>query len=256
MKAKQIISLLKEYSIRVFRFLRKHYLAFFLAVFAIFSYLNDSYDFYNNYLKQKKAEDGLAMLNTGVSIQHVKSVFGAPIREEHRRNDGASQYLYSFKKFFLQVVYDNDNTVVFYAVTSKSRDFKPKVPYLTIRNEDGFVSPTLGLTFKEYSDSANFIWSSLTSKFFDYYESMYLGNPGNYRNLYLGYNPSGVFYGEIEVLGERDSPSEEELEQFRTKAFPNTFGVGQYLGDVDGIETTFGIGIDYYTSRDLPGHKF
>ncbi|WP_233356818.1 ETEC_3214 domain-containing protein, partial [Vibrio cholerae] len=89
------------------------------------------------------------------------------IREEHQLDKGVHQYLYSFKNFYLQVVYDNNNTVVFFSVTSKNEEFKPKIPYLTRFVDDKFVSSTLGHTFEEYSDSSNFIWSSLTSKFFD-----------------------------------------------------------------------------------------
>ncbi|EKF9803490.1 hypothetical protein O1C99_003613 [Vibrio cholerae] len=231
-------------------------MALFLALVAFIGYLNDGADFYNNYVKQKRAEDGLEMINTGVSIQHVKSIFGPPIREEHQLDKGVHQYLYSFKNFYLQVVYDNNNTVVFFSVTSKNEEFKPKIPYLTRFVDDKFVSSTLGHTFEEYSDSSNFIWSSLTSKFFDYYEYIYLGNPGNYRNLYFGFNPAGIEYSETVILSERENPSQVALDKFRKSASPNTYGVGEYLGDHNGPETMFGIGIDYYNARDLPEHQY
>lgn len=236
--------------------LKQHYVAVFLALIAFIGYLNDGADFYNNYIKQKRAEDGLEMINTGVSIQHVKSIFGAPIREEHLLDKGAHQYFYSFKNFYLQVVYNNNNTVVFFSVTSKSEDFKPKIPYLTRFVDDDFIVTTLGGKFEEYSESSNFISSSLTSKFFDYYEHIYLGNPGNYRNLYLGFNPAGIDYSETIILSGQENPSKDALDKFRRNASPNTFGVGEYLGEHNGIETIFGIGIDYYISRDLPEHQY
>ncbi|PSU19933.1 ETEC_3214 domain-containing protein [Photobacterium phosphoreum] len=223
-------------------------IAFVLGVLAIIGYMNDVNDFYNNYIKQKRAEDGLMLLNTGVSIQHVTSVFGAPIIENQRK--GATEYIYSFKNFYLQVNFDKKNEVFFFAVTSKNKEFKPTIPY---------ISRSLGQTFFDISEHYDTNFATMGSKFYAYDESIYLGNPGNYRNIYLAYNPAGVDYDRNDEYIDREhmpNPSKEISQTYRKGAKPNTFGVGEMHGSPDGREKSFGIGIEYFSSRDLPEHRY
>ncbi|KEP02180.1 hypothetical protein EH65_24390 [Escherichia coli] len=70
------------------------------------------------------------MIYTGASIKYIESIFGPPVKEEHSEDGRVHEYIYSFKKFYLQVVYDNNNTVILYSVTSKDENFHPEVPYL------------------------------------------------------------------------------------------------------------------------------
>ncbi|WP_318505447.1 ETEC_3214 domain-containing protein [Photobacterium leiognathi] len=223
-------------------------IAVLLGVLAIVGYMNDISDFYNNYIKQKRAEDGLLLLNTGVSIQHVTNVFGAPIVENQRKD--ATEYVYSFKNFYLQVNFDKKNEVFFFAVTSKNAVFKPKIPY---------INKSLGQTFYQISNHYQTNFANESSKFYEYHESIYLGNFGNYRNIYLAYNPAGVEYPNSGGYIERKDmphPSREASDSYRQTAMPNTFAVGEMYGEPDGRETSFGIGIEYFTSRDLPEHTF
>lgn len=215
----------------------------------IIGYLNDLHGVYGNYIEQKRAEDGLELLNTGVSIQHVKSVFGSPIVEQHDKDLVLSEYVYSFKKFYLQIVFNKDNEVIFFAVTSKDKEFRPKLPY---------IDESLGNTFFDLSDKYSENEASYSSKFFEYNENIYLGNYGNYRNLYLAYNPAGIDYGKISILplDEMPNPSQKVSDSFRQISYPNTYGVGKILGGREDNETVFGVGIEYYTSRDLPEHRY
>ena len=215
----------------------------------VIGYLNDLHGVYGNYIEQKRAEDGLQLLNTGVSIQHVRSVFGSPIVERHNKDIGLSEYVYSFKKFYLQTVFNEKNEVIFFAVTSKDEEFHPKVPYL---------QGSLGRTFSELSDVYSENEADHSSKFFEYNENIYLGNYGNYRNVYLAYNPAGVDYGNISMLpfDEMPKPSREISASFRQSSYPNTYGVGKILGGREHNETSFGVGIEYFISRDLPEHQY
>lgn len=220
-----------------------------VVVMIAVGYMNDLHGLYGNYIKQNRAEDGLELLNSGVSIQHVKAVFGSPILERLNDDGSLSEYIYSFKRFYLQIVFDNRNEVIFFAVTSKDEDFHPKIPYL---------GGHLGETFAEISDSYNENEANISSKFFEYNESVYLANPGNYRNLYLAYNPAGVDYGNTAPLPfeEIPNPTRETSEAFRATSRPNTYGVGKILGGRDEKETEFGVGIEYFVSRDLPEHQY
>ena len=222
---------------------------YFIGIVILVGYLNDFHGFYGNYLEQKRAEDGLVLINTGVSIQHVVSVFGSPMVENYIEEKGLSEYVYSFKSFYLQIVFNEENTVKFFAVTSKSKSFKPKIPYL---------NGSLGGTFFDLSDSYSGNEANFSSKFFEYNEHVYLGNPGNHRNVYLAYNPAGIDYGRIQMLPyeEMPIPSLEVSSRFRKVSHPNTYGVGSILGGRDRGETEFGVGIEYFTSRDLPEHQY
>ncbi|GAB7266047.1 hypothetical protein DZS_17470 [Dickeya ananatis] len=108
-----------------------------------------------------------------------------------------------------------------------------------------------------YDQGYRFLYSGFSSKFYGYAEYYYLGNPGNYRNFYLSYNPAGVDYQPLQPLtdlvNDEDSPPDkDDLIKFRKNNAPNTFAVGEVLGGPDGPELSFGIGIDYYDARDIP----
>ncbi|NIG16788.1 ETEC_3214 domain-containing protein [Pantoea sp. Cy-640] len=222
-----------------------------LAVSAYFGALNGVFDLYQNIANnffQKKAEDNLHVIYTGASIKYIESIFGAPVKEEHSEDGKVNEYIYSFRKFYLQVVYDNKNTVILYSVTSKDKDFHPEIPYL---------GKTLGHTFKDFGSDVDYLQSGYSSKFYKYEEGHYLGNPGNYRNFYLSYNPAGTDYSELHALPDfynsnKFPPNEKDLEEFRDKNVPNTFGIGDIQGDPDGPELSFGLGIDYFDARDIP----
>jgi hypothetical protein len=121
-----------------------------LAISGYFVALNGVFDLYQNIADnffQKKAEDNLRVIYTGVSIKYIESIFGAPVKEEHSEDGKVNEYIYSFRKFYLQVVYDNKNTVILYSVTSKDKDFHPEIPYL---------GKTLGHKFKDFGNDINF----------------------------------------------------------------------------------------------------
>jgi len=212
-------------------------------------FFNNGFELAKNHLAQKHAEDSLDQINAGVSIKHVEAIFGAPIVEGKIPEKELTSYLYSFKKFYLQVLFDKENTVQFFAVTVKDPSFKPKLPYL--------VDLKLGSFKFSELDGGQMLYSNVSSKFYEYAEFHYLGNPGNYRNLYIAYNPAGTEYGaepSWPEISELESPS--ALGKFKNSAFPNTFGVGTILGDEEKWVPKAGVGIDFYTARDLPEHSY
>ncbi len=226
-----------------------------ILALAYVGHINDVLDLYKNHLEQTRAEDNLSLLNTGVSIQHIKEVFGSPIVENHDDEAKLNEYIYSFKNFYLQIIYNKANTVIFYSVTSKNADFRPIIPV---------VDERLGETFMKISDVSSENSGNLSAKFFSYHEKIYLGYPGNYRNYYLAYNPSGIDYNNsIESISSEDifkisesfkKPLKDDLlKRFRTIAIPNTYGVGGINNEEEkALAKHFEIGIDYYISNDIP----
>lgn len=230
----------------------KRHKAVLLTAISIFvggvAFFNNGFELVKNHLAQKHAEDNLDKINSGVSIKHVEAIFGAPVVEGKIPEKKLTSYLYSFKKFYLQVLFDKENTVQFFAVTVKDPNFKPKLPYLDLKLGD--------FKFSEL-DRGEMLYSNASSKFYEYAEFHYLGNPGNYRNLYVAYNPAGTKYGAepyCPEISELESPS--ALAKFKKSAFPNTFGVGTILGDEEKWIPKSGVGIDFYTARDLPEHSY
>ncbi|HIE0657710.1 TPA: ETEC_3214 domain-containing protein [Providencia rettgeri] len=226
-----------------------------VVLFSIFMWgldlLNGAFDLYNHVsdkFNQRKAEDNLNVIYTGTSIKHIESVFGAPMQEDHSDDGKVNEYIYSFKKFYLQIVYDYNNRVILYSVTSKDKNFHPMIPYL---------GKELGNKFEDYGDSIDYLQSGYSSKFYQYEEGHYIGNPGNYRNFYLSFNPAGVEYFDLDPLpdiynGEEYPPNEDDLKKFRANNAPNTFSIGEIQGSNDGPELYFGLGINYYEARDIP----
>lgn len=216
-----------------------------------FGLLNGMFDLYQNISDkffQKKAENNLNVIYTGASIKYIESIFGVPVKEDHSDDGLVSQYIYAFKKFYLQIVYDKHNTVILYSVTSRDKDFHPEVPYL---------QGVLGDKFESFGDEIQHLQSGYSSKFYEYEEGHYLGNPGNYRNFYLAYNPSGVDYFELQPLPDlynnnESPPDKKDLLNFRSNNAPNTFAVGDMNGGPDRTEMYYGIGINYYAARDIP----
>ncbi|XDZ51975.1 ETEC_3214 domain-containing protein [Neisseriaceae bacterium CLB008] len=224
---------------------------FFLYLLHTLSGINVFWDTYKNIetsFLQKKAVDHLDKMYVGTSIRYVESIFGIPVKEisSEKRNLKAS--IYVFENFYLQVIYDQDGTVILYSVTSRSTGFKPQIPYLNTR---------LGnKTFFEYGPS-EFMYSALSSKFYEYAEHHYLGFPSEYRNIYLSFQPTGVEYKKIDSFSEigycLDECSEKSIENFRKKNIPNTFAVGSIFSerDEEALEQ-FGLGADFYEALSLP----
>ncbi len=225
--------------------LRIQKLSFLLVVLVAVGYFNDISTFYANFIKQKRAEDGLQLMNAGVYVKHVESVFGPPILVDYHDKNDYYQYTYSVKNFYMQVVFNMKGTCIFYSVTVKNPKFKPLLP---------FVKMQLGETFKSYSDKSEFISVNMSSKVAQYQESFHLGNPGNYRHLVLAYNNLGASYHDFDFFDYEDvaRPKKAEIEKFREQAYPNVFGVTASYLDGKEVEQIFGIGVDFFTSRDLP----
>lgn len=189
-------------------------------------------------------ESEIASLGIGVSRAYLESKFGPPAIDNVVEGSQLRNLVFAFPRFHLQTVLSAQNAVIFYSVTTRSPEFRPTVPYLG--------GQLLQARFSDFGE-AEHLYSEMSSKYYAYAEWIYLGNPGNYKNLYLGYCPAGVYpeQSSLEpVLLDRDG--EKARKRFRNAATPNCFGIG--AGDLDEQKmlTHAGFGVDYFTARELP----
>lgn len=92
----------------------------------------------------------------------------------------------------------------------------------------------------------------MSSKYFDYARAYPLGNPGNYRTLYLGYHANGADFTPGGVIVSSEGTAEDHDSALRNH--PNTFGMGGGLTRDRHAEFVeyFGLGVDYFSTRNLP----
>ena len=189
-------------------------------------------------------ESQIPKVTTGISRKFLDNIFGNPTFDDLYPQLKIRNLIYVFPRFFLQAVISLDGKVVFYSVTTRSSAFRPHVPKLGGR--------LIETKFAEFGESEH-VYSDMTSKYYEYAEKYNLGNAGNYRNIYLGFCPSGASPDwdkfKPAVL---DDDGEVGVKSFRLQNAPNCFGVGDINGNEDVIIQELRIGLDYYISRDLP----
>lgn len=188
-------------------------------------------------------ENEIQALTTGWTKKYYEYKFGPAIFENNHKELKVSELIHSFPKFFLQGIFNEENKLIFYSITAKSTSFFPEVPRIGIN---------LGkATFSEIGIGEH-LYSHLSSKYWEYAEVFYFGNPGNYRNFYFAYNPAGTNYSaETPYPAVLDRDGKHVVQKMRIKTMPNTFGVGDILGDETQIIKAIGVGIEFYSARDI-----
>ena len=159
------------------------------------------------------------IINTLGEPQIKKSI------EKLGSTESFTEELYGFPKFYVQVIYDSNEEVIFYAVTSRLASFHPPLPCSTLE---------LGLgeqTFHELNPdfvTDNLVYAYATSKHYNYAESYYAGGSCKYHNYYFGYNDrTGILYGDTQPtpLYMQGVDEDEVLSEFRNAAKPNLYAV-------------------------------
>lgn len=183
-------------------------------------------------------------VTTGITRKALEEAFGQPKFDEFIEEQGVRNLVFVFPRFFLQAVVSSTDSVIFYSVTTRSSEFRPEVPKL-----GGRLIETKLAAFGD----AEHVYSDMTSKYYEYAEKIYLGNPGNYRTIYLGFCPSGAppdWRKFKAAVLDRDGPA--RVNQFRSENAPNCYGVGDIMGDEGAIVQGVRMGLAYFVARDLP----
>jgi len=190
----------------------------------------------------------LESMRMGISLSYVKSLFGIPIRE-HILKSGRREMLYAFKPYYLQIVTDADDLVVFFAVTLRDRTFKYKVPYISTKFILGEV------TYSDFGEPEE-TYFNVGSKTAEYREKHYYGNPGYYMDFWPAFNDSGVNpigtsnddLDDSKICVVRDK----ELNSLRKKLRPNTIGIASMGYDgLDSEINEIGVGPCRLITREL-----
>ena len=193
---------------------------------------------------EDKYKEKLSEMMPGLSRRKVEELFGVPSFDARFEEANAHSATFVTPDYFLKVIFSKDEDVVFYSVTTRSEYFKPKIPYSEMR--------LLQSKFSEIGE-AEHLYSYLSSKHYEYAEKIYLGNPGNYRTLYLGYCSSGV-YPDVDGLFSPvvvDDYVADAWQHFRQSVGPNCYGVGDSSEEGEELLLQSGVGPDYFVTREL-----
>lgn len=150
------------------------------------------------------------------------------------------EYVFDHAFFYVSAVTDNNDAVLYFAVTIKDETFQPifKSPSYS-PNQPSFQIRLGANTFNDIPGIPEYIVGCLGARTFSYYETCYLGNPGQYKDFGFGLNQAGYqqnnLAGHFSVFDNNSrfcpgaSPITEQdmvtLQDFRARTIINTYAV-------------------------------
>ncbi|AFL68771.1 ETEC_3214 domain-containing protein [Sulfurospirillum barnesii] len=207
---------------------------------------NTILNYQNNITNDKNSslnpENLLETLHLGVSKSYLISLFGTPRFDEKPNNYKINNVIFVFPTFFLQAIFSLEDKLIFYSITTRSLKFHPNIPKIDQK--------LLEITFSNLFDNAIYFYSELNPHYFSYAEKIYLGNSGNYKDLYLGYCPAGKSY-DMSVLTISDENNPKILQEFRINNMPNCFGIGENDSELTRYLHDYQLNIHYYDKREI-----
>lgn len=217
----------------------------------------------------------LGRLAPAAQIEHFTAVLGPPVF----RNPGKTydEFVYIDEDSYGDAIATKEGQVEFYAVTSRTKEFRPRIwgqdVYWSLANNSKGLK--LGeFTFADFpmKDDPDGIMGWLGARRFHYAECYYFGNPGLYQTYVLAVNDAGwidpltvnvlpIFHGDVllgSFAGPLGAPSTqladflalEEIRTLRRVTKPNTYGVlGPHLGPdqilaMDSLVSSIGPNLD------------
>lgn len=205
----------------------------------------------------------IEQLNTGMHYKYVDSIFGTPTVVDSVK-DKYIERAYFFKEFIVYTIAAENGSIVYYSVTIKDPEFNPPVPPFGDFKLGKFKLSDIGYIPDNFHHD-------MSSKFMEYHETFYFGNPGYYKNYNYGYSPSGCILGDednlidiIKILNKyydfklnrynlMDFKGDEDYNKYielRGSVTPNTFGVIGFVDDeIEEFLMNY-ITIDFFTARE------
>lgn len=195
---------------------------------------------------RRKLVGQIDKLSCNVQTVYVDGLFGQPLFV--RKGDNAVERVYLTPHAYVQVVADENDSVVWWAVTTTDEHFKPRffLPPMSL-NEDGWRVQLNKSNFADLASSPSGARWVVGARRFWFVESYYFGNPGHYQRYLVGHNDAGVgvmhvahgerlptVYGDlVSQSGESTEPCDQSiLEDYastfhaeRSGTVVNTFGV-------------------------------
>lgn len=210
----------------------------------------------------------LESLVPATNVLSFKQKFGEPTFININDEKKLKEYVFVNKYFYLSVTTDINDKVIYYAVTTRDSNFNPifSSPIYDVKGNQ--IKVSLGKTrFNEISDSPLVVDGCVGAHDWFYYESYYLGNPGNYQTYAFGINMSGdgseqigeninqiadttcSWNAKTKNTKEQTPILSEKVDNFRKNNFVNTYLVTAPYEDF--VPQRLGIGVDYYQVRIL-----
>ncbi len=265
-----------------------------IALFAVFGSLYGGaqgithlYGFIErSFFENKILYQELEKITIGMNISFLKSIFGEPAIKkklpakltDYIKNqegkweafqhpsevDKYTEIIYVHKKYYLQVIINEEGRVVAYAVTTRDSNFNPEIPIgISFAGGDSIDGLKLGkMTLRdlrdyEPTDTNIGNWGM----FYFYVEADYFGNPGFYKHYLFGLSYSGCCLTDeagtkLVGLGMREedkSINNRKIKDFRLNLEPNTFGVIDGWNNLKLLDyfIKVGVGANYYDIREF-----
>lgn len=216
---------------------------------------------------RRKLAEQVDKLSCNVQTTYIDTLFGTPLFIRTRGE--VTERVYLSPHAYIQVVVDDSESVVWWAVTTQDKRFKPRFFLPPMSLDDNGRSVQLNRSklaeLNAIPESAS--WD-FRARRFSVVESYYFGNPGAYQTYLIGYNDAGVGdigfgellhqplsgYGYLLIPPEDGTPrdaltSDEYMSTFnvvRGGTVVNTFGVVRpWLGDAEAeLLQLWGLGPD------------
>lgn len=210
----------------------------------------------------------LRKLRATAHLAYFTSLLG-PFRIRRSLSPELNESVYVDRDYYVQTVSDRDDRVLVYSVTSRSRRFRPKVPFpgggMYSVDQEAPLRVTLHKTRLAFSDVYQpiRIIGHCGARRSWYSEIYYFGNPGGYQCYALSVNDAAPVFGNhpwdvLQPFGELsdenqaeflDSPS---VRAFRSTTSPNTYSVSAPdFGIFDGSIDPAVLGVDADAVRVL-----
>ncbi len=188
-------------------------------------------------------QEEIYKLSAETNIDYFKSILGGPVFVNGLSLD-KREYIFVNQYFYAQVITDKEGKSLAYSITTRSKDFNPKITLLsggstyepsTGEEKSSELSIFLGKTnFSELDQlfGEPIYFTYVGAHNFFYSEEYSFGNPGNYQSFIFSINESG--YLDIPEIPDSFfefqpkqsiSSSDHEVERFRSGAEINTFTI-------------------------------
>jgi hypothetical protein len=180
-----------------------------------------------------------------VQTAYVDDLFGQPLFI--RKSKQATERIYLTSHAYVQVVVDDSDSVIWWAVTTTDKHFKPQFFLPPMRLDDNGWNVELNKShFADLESMPLGVRWEVGARRFRFVESYYFGNPGHYQRYLVGYNDAGVGavhvddkrprinYGDLVPRAEESTPPAQQpfFKDYSSDFLPersgtvvNTFGV-------------------------------
>jgi hypothetical protein len=140
---------------------------------------------------RRKLVGQIDKLSCNVQTAYVDGLLGPPLFV--RKSDNATERVYLTPHAYVQIVADDGDSVVWWAVTTTDKHFKPRfyLPPMSL-DDTGWRVQLNKSSFTDLASSPLGVRWEVGARRFRVVESYYFGNPGHYQRYLVAYNDAGV----------------------------------------------------------------